>query len=63
MFDKVLARRILNMLGKNLVAAFTSAANQEQREHLQKAINYLTFMYDILHLDSIEVIDISNSIK
>ena len=59
MFDKVLARRVLNKLGKELVNAFTKATDQEQREQLQKAINDLTFMYDILHLDEIEVIDIS----
>lgn len=59
MFDKVLARRVLNKLGKELVNAFTLATDQEQREQLQRAINDLTFMYDILHLDDIEVIDIS----
>ena len=59
MFDKVLARRVLNKLGKELVNAFTKSADQEQREQLQRAINDLTFMYDILHLDDIEVIDIS----
>lgn len=59
MIDKVLARRVLNKLGKELVNAFTMAADQEQREQLQKAINDLTFIYDILHLDDIEVIDIS----
>lgn len=60
MIDKYLARRILNKLGKHLVAAFSAAADPEQREQLQKALNDLTFMYDVLHLDEADVININS---
>lgn len=58
MFDKVLARRVLNKIGKELVNAMQTAEG-ETRNEIQRAFNDVTFMYDILHLDDIEVIDIS----
>lgn len=58
MFDATLARKILNKIGKELVNAMTTAEG-ETRNEIQRALNDITFMYDILHLDDIEVIDIS----
>ena len=59
MYDKDLARRFLIKIDKEVVAAFTLAENDRQRKELQRAINDITFMYDILHLNDIEVIDIN----
>ena len=58
MFDATLARKILNKIGKELVNAMQTAEG-ETRNEIQRALNDITFMYDILHLDDIEVIDIS----
>lgn len=58
--DADLARRILNKVNKSLVAAMCSCREQEPRAHIQKAFNEMTFMYDVLHLDEIELIDINN---
>ena len=64
MFDKDLARRFLVKINKEVVNAFVLADDPRQRADLQKAINDITFMYDILHLnDDIQVIDISNPNK
>ena len=65
MFDKDLARRFMVKINKEVVNAFILAEDDRQRNELQRAINDLTFMYDILHLnDDIQVIDIcSNSNK
>lgn len=64
MYDKDLARRFLMKINKEVVNAFVLAEEPGQRSELQKAINDITFMYDILHLnDDIQVIDISNPNK
>lgn len=57
-FDAALARKILNKIGKELVSAM-STAEGDTRNEIQRALNDVTFMYDILHLDEIEVVDIS----
>ena len=58
MIDLSLARRILNKIGKELVNAMQMAEG-ETRNEIQRAFNDVTFMYDVLHLDEIEVVDIS----
>ena len=64
MFDKDLARRFMIKINKEVVNAFILSDDDRQRNELQRAINDLTFMYDILHLnDDIQVIDISNPNK
>lgn len=64
MYDKDLARRFLMKINKEVVNAFVLAEEPGQRSELQKAINDITFMYDILHLnDDLKVIDISNPNK
>ena len=64
MYDKDLARRFLMKINKEVVNAFVLAEEPGQRSELQKAINDITFMYDILHLnDDIKMIDISNPNK
>ena len=45
--------------GKEIVKGMSSSNQDEVREQLQKALNDITFMYDILHLDDIQMIDIS----
>ena len=57
-FDAVLARRILNKIGKELLNAMETADKETVKE-IQRAYNDTVFMYDILHLDEIEVVDIS----
>ena len=57
--DGNLAMRVLNKANKSLVAAMCSCRDDETRGHIQMAINTLTFMYDVLHLDEIELIDIN----
>ena len=61
MYDQDLARRFLNKIGKEVVAAMSSLNQDEIRNNLQKALNDVTFMYDILHLNEIECIDISSN--
>lgn len=63
MFDKDLARRFLLKINKEVVNAFILSDDDRQRNEIQRAINDITFMYDILHLNNIEVIDIRNSNK
>ena len=58
MFDKFLVRKILNKLGKEITSAASTMDLSEVRTQLQRALNDLTFMYDILHLDEIQMIDI-----
>lgn len=58
--DPELARRILNKANKSLVEAFSHSNQSEVRYEIQRAMNDLTFMYDVLHLDKIEVINIEN---
>ena len=60
MFDKFLARKILNKIGKEVVSARSTSDLNVISAELQKALNDLTFMYDVLHLDEIQMIDISN---
>lgn len=57
--DADLARRILNKANKEMVSAMVSCRDQETRGYLQKAMNDLTFMYDVLHLDEVRMIDIN----
>lgn len=59
MIDKVLARRVLNKIWKEVMEAFKISIEPEVVRQLQRALNDLDFMTDILHLDDIEVIDIS----
>ena len=59
MFDKVLARRVLNKIWKEVMEAFKVSIEPEVVRQLQRALNDLDFMADILHLEDLEVIDIS----
>lgn len=59
LFDKVLARRMLNKIWKEVMEGFKVSTEPEVVRQLQRALNDLDFMADILHLDEIEVIDIS----
>ena len=59
MIDKVLARRILNKIWKEVMEAFKVSIEPEVVRQLQRALNDLDFMADILHLEDLEVIDIS----
>lgn len=60
MIDKVLARRVLNKIWKEVTEAFKASTEDDVRRELQRALNDLNFMPDILHLEDLEVIDISN---
>lgn len=59
MIDLSLARRVLNKAGKELSKALADTVLSDDAAVLvQKALDDITFMYDILHLDEIDVIDI-----
>ena len=59
MIDLSLARRVLNKAGKELTKALAETVLSDDAAALvQKALDDVTFMYDILHLDEIDAIDI-----
>lgn len=60
MIDLSLARKVLNKANKELSKTLSDTViSQDATVLIQKALNDITFMYDILHLDEIEVVDIS----
>lgn len=60
MFDKELAKRFMIKINKEVVNAFVASNDNDVRQELQRAINDITFMYDILHLnDDLQVIDVN----
>lgn len=71
MFDADLAIRVMNKIGKELVAAMSTNNPEETRAQIQKALNDHGLLYDVLHLGpgwediphTLQVIDISNSNK
>lgn len=59
MIDLSLARRVLNKAGKELTKALADTVlSPDATVLVQKALDDVNFMYDILHLDEIDVIDI-----
>lgn len=58
MIDHGLAIRYLNRIGRNLVDGMSKCEDPEVRKYFQEALNNLSFTYDILHLNEIEIIDI-----
>ena len=59
MIDLSLARRVLNKAGKELSEALADTVLSDDAAALvKKALDDVTFMYDILHLDEIDAIDI-----
>lgn len=63
MIDLSLARRILNKAEKELSKALSDTVlSQDAAALVKKALDDINFMYDILHLDEIEAIDIRKSI-
>lgn len=59
MIDLTLARRVLNKAGKELSKALADTIiSPDGAVLVQKALDDITFMYDILHLDEIDAIDI-----
>ena len=59
MIDHGLAIRYLNRIGRNLVDGMSKTDDPEVRKYFQEALNNLSFTYDILHLNEIEIIDIN----
>ena len=67
MFDPDLAIRVMNKIGKELVAAMASGDPYEVKNNIQKALNDHGLLYDILHLGpewsdiphTLQVIDIN----
>lgn len=58
MIDTGLAIRYLNRTGRDLVDGMSKTNDPEVRKYFQEALNNLSFTYDILHLNEVEVIDI-----
>lgn len=58
MIDHGLAIRYLNRIGRNLVDGMSKTDDPEVRKYFQEALNNLSFTYDILHLNEVELIDI-----
>ena len=59
MFDKELARKFLNKIQKDAIELDCSidTFNDKQERLLKGIISKIDLMYDILHLDDIEVIN------
>ena len=59
MIDKWLARKVLNKIQKDNIELLQSLGNitENQQKLMQHIIGELDLMYDILHLDNIEIID------
>ena len=63
MIDLSLARRVLNKAGKELSKTLADTViSPDAAVLIQKALDDVTFMFDILHLDEIDAIDIRKSI-
>ena len=59
MIDLSLARRVLNKAGKELSKTLADTViSPDAAVLIQKALDDITFMFDILHLDEIDAIDI-----
>lgn len=58
MIDTGLAIRYLNRTGRDLVDGMSKTNDPEVRKYFQEALNNISFIYDILHLNEVEVIDI-----
>ena len=59
MIDLSLARRVLNKAGKELSKTLADTViSPDAAVLIQKVLDDVTFMYDILHLDEIDAIDI-----
>lgn len=61
-YDKVLAMRVINKAGKEITKGIELTENVKCREELQKALNTILFLPDVLHIDDedkkeIDVID------
>lgn len=71
MFDADLAIRVMNKLGRELVAALSASDPEETQKQIQKALNDHGLLYDVLHLGpgwddiphTLQVINISNPTK
>lgn len=59
MIDKWLARRVLNKVQKDLLKA-QEAGTDEAMSYVMKAYSELDLMYDILHLDEVDIIETKN---
>lgn len=58
-FDDQLAVKILNRMGKGLVQAQIENNNHQVSDLLEKVFNDLVLMYDVLHVNEIDVININ----
>lgn len=57
-YDKILAERVIIKIGKELTAAMNEEDPEELKKQLQRALNDLTFLPDVLHFyDNIDVIN------
>lgn len=66
MYDAELTIKMLSKMGKEIVGAMETEEVKEQRQLLQKLLNDLGFLYDILHLSDIsdiQMIDINPTKK
>ena len=60
MIDHGLAIRYLNRVARDLVDGMSKCDDPKVRRYFQEALNNITFLYDILHLNEIEIIDIKH---
>lgn len=57
-FDKNLAARVINKIGKEIAAAMNEEDPEELKKRLRRALNDLNFLPDVLHFyDDIDVIN------
>lgn len=60
MIDKWLARKVLNTIQKKLVKVENMVTDAELTMEIRSCISKLDLMYDILHLDEVDIIETTN---
>ena len=58
MIDTGLAVRYLNRVGRDMVDGMSKCDDPELRRYFQETLNNVAFLFDILHLNELELIDI-----
>lgn len=58
-FDDLLAYRMLNKINKQLVEAQTKSTEPEVSALINRTFQDVTFLYDVLHIREVDVININ----
>ena len=55
MIDKVLARRVINRIQKSMLTAQYGDSAEARERALLKASSLIDLLYDVLHLETLEI--------